>query len=252
MSDNSPNGIPGPPPESLDQSAVDYPVDVALGRVHVPYYGDRPLPGTRPAPPRVDSDRELMLALVTVVGDGKPTILGMDVIDADADINTDAGAADAVQHLLDRASEQVTIDTVYVGKGFRSIDVLSVVADEDYRYVNRPKRGPRVKRYIDQLEHDVGVMEDFAIESIRGAEINYPSLVLARLPSAPTEARFAFITNHDVTDETAADRRRTCNLIETHDYHAELAVMDTRFRQSGIGHLLTAVWEWTVECRMNE
>lgn len=236
MSDNADQRTVAPPHRSTDHRTPTHPVQVAIDTLHLPYRGDFDGRGVRSAHHRVEGDRQVTLLVALVVGEGRPSLLECRVV------APDTARADAVQSLLDRVTEQVTIDTLYVAPGLGGVEVLDRVTDADCPYVCRASCTGRARRHANEMRHDVTVVPEYQLAHYSATRVQ-TTLVLVRR-SADTGDPVAYFTDCDVADLSAADRRRTRELIERNDQQAELSVLASHLRQQEVLQVIAGIGDW--------
>ena len=112
--------------------------------------------------------------------------------------------------LLEIASDHASIGTVYADAEFDGIGVTHAIEEAGCSYLIRKSSDDRVDRFVDDMDHDVGVKQVHKMEGTVGGENVTVTPTLVGVPSDRKEDEtVTFVTNLAVSDETPEDRRRT-------------------------------------------
>ncbi|MFC7139105.1 transposase [Halosimplex aquaticum] len=216
---------------------------IALDMTYVAYYGDRDemewLQGT---PDDKSYDWCHKFATAVIVGDNTHYVVGVcplgntEYADTDAYPGKDNSyyVGDVTRRLLSIADEYVNIRRVYADREFHSVDALNALEERDLKYVIPAKKdqhriGPMCDRfdqlksgYDEERDTPLYVKHDHPIHGpIKGGVSNdkeYTDIVI--LPpdddddANPDGSPQPFLTNLDVSDEIALDRRWAATQIE--------------------------------------
>jgi hypothetical protein len=106
---------------------------------------------------------------------------------------------------------------MYADAAFVGVDVIHALEQHRVKYVIPKSDDPRVKRFIDQMDHDVAVKHDHTMYGeTQGGPTNTPgTTTLVAVPSNRDEEKtVAFITNKDVDDKLSVEREWTQGVID--------------------------------------
>ena len=185
--------------------SIDRHVDVAIDITYIAYYGDRDeFQMSTGAPPSKSYSWCYKMATVSIVGEEVKFTLGMRPLRGYIPRRV------LVEQLLEIASDHVSIGTVYADAEFDGVGVIHAVEEAGLFYLIRKSSDDPVKRFVQDMDHDVGVKQNHEMEGtiVGGSVTVTPTLV--GVPSDRKEgATVAFVTNFSVSDATKKARGRT-------------------------------------------
>lgn len=229
--------------ESDDGSRFGVRAKVALDMTYVAYYGDRDeMEWVQGTPDDKGYDWCHKFGTVAIVGENTHFVVGVCPLGSTEYADTDAYpgknrsyyVGDVARRLLSIADEYVSIRRVYADREFHSADVIHTLEDKGLKYVIPAKQDAhRVGPICDQFEQlkngynerrdtPLYVKQDHAMYgAVKGGVSNERETAnLVVLPPDddddvnPRGSPQPFLTNLDVSDEIALDRRWATEQIE--------------------------------------
>lgn len=223
---------------------------VALDITYVAYYGDRDemtwLQGT---PENKSYDYCHKFATAVIVGENTHYTVGVCPLGSTeyADTHAYAGkdrsyyVGDVARRLLSVADEFVNIKIVYADREFHTADVIATLEARDLNYVIPAVKDKRIKPlcarfdqlkqgYDTEMDTPLYVKQDFSVHGRVKQDVSntkvYTTVVM--LPPDETDGVHEegspqpFLTNLDVSDEIALDRRLTKEKMEAYNDRAAI------------------------------
>jgi hypothetical protein len=216
---------------------------LALDITYVAYRGDREeMVWLQGAPENKEYRWCHKFATATIVGENTHYVVGVCPLGSTEYADTDAYTqrtqsyyvGDVVRRLLEIANQYVDIRVVYADREFHAADVINTLEAKNLNYVIPAVKNKRVKRKcerFDQLkrgfgeeEHDeeLYVENEFAVNGIVKQEPGFTRVTTTLVLLPPDEddethedgSPQPFLTNVDVSDEVALDRRWATKQIE--------------------------------------
>jgi len=188
------------------------PAEVAIDMTYIAYYGDRDeIEMVQGAPKSKAYDWCYKFGTLTVVGENVKFTLAMRPVQKGDTVG------EIVRDLFWDAREHVNIYRVYADAEFCSVDVIHALEEAGVTYVIPSPKTSRVKRFIDRMDNDIAVANDYVMHGpVMGGVTNEEGRTnLVAVPSSADEGKtVAFITNEDVDDEISLDRREAKGLID--------------------------------------
>lgn len=192
--------------------SFDRHVDVAIDITYVAYYGDRDeFKLVKGAPDNKSYEWCYKIGTIAIVGEETKFTLGM------LPLRGYMPREVIVDYLVELASEHISIGTVYADAGFDSIGVMYALEEANVSYLIRKSDDERVKRFVKEMDHDVGVKQSHEMEStvVTAGETVTVTPTLVGVPSSYDEEKtVTFVTNLEVSDGTRRLRRHTRQLME--------------------------------------
>jgi len=180
------------------------PAEVAIDMTYIAYYGDRDeMEMVMGAPSTKEYEWCYKFATLTVVGENVKFTLAMRPVQK-GDL-----VGGVVRDLLQKASEHVSMSTVYADSEFCSVDTFRALESAGLDYVIPSPKNQRVKRKIERMTQDIEVHTDYAMygPTSDGVTNERATTNLILLPStANPEKTVAFTTNKDVSNGTELER----------------------------------------------
>jgi len=223
--------------EHVDGKRFGVRAEIALDITYVAYYGDRDeMEWVQGAPKNKEYNWCHKFATAVVVGENTHYVVGVAPLGSTEYAETNAFSRDSQSHfigdvarrLLSIANKYVNIDTVYADREFFAADVIRALELRGLDYVIPAVKTSRLKRYCEEFdslkqgydeEHDVPIYveNEYAIYGqVKYGTSNTRILTnLVILPPRDTDPTRGenepqpFVTNKDVSDEIALDRRWT-------------------------------------------
>lgn len=219
--------------------------DIAIDITYVGYYGKRDeMVWLQGAPDEKEYNWCHKFATITIVGDNTHYVVGVCPLGSTTYAATDAYAGqdqsyyvgDVVRRLLSIAGQYVNIHTVYADREFHAADVIYTLEQRGLKYVIPAVKNKRIKRicnrfdsvkrgYADEAADEaLAVKQDFAMYGRVKHEVSNTRVATTLVLLAPDEedkihnpeSPRPFLTNLEVSDEIALDRRWTKKQIENY------------------------------------
>ncbi|MDQ2056434.1 transposase [Halobellus sp. H-GB7] len=185
--------------------SIDRHVDVAIDITYIAYYGDRDeFQMSTGAPPSKSYSWCYKMATVSIVGEEVKFTLGMRPLRGYIPRRV------LVEQLLEIASDSVSIGTVYADAEFDGIGVIHAVEEAGLCYLIRKSSDDPVKRFVQDIDHDVGVKQNHEMEgTIVGGSVTVTPTLVGVPSDRKEDATVTFVTNLSVSDATKKARGRT-------------------------------------------
>jgi len=178
---------------------------VAIDITYIAYYGDRDkFQMSTGAPSSKSYSWCYKMATVSIVGEEVKFTLGMRPLRGYIPRRV------LIEQLLEIASDHVSIGTVYADAEFDGVGVIHAVEEAGLSYFIRKSSDDQVKRFVQDMDHDVGVKQNHEMEGTTPGGTVTVTPTLVGIPSDRKEdATVTFVTNFSVSNATKKARERT-------------------------------------------
>ena len=140
-------------------------LDVAIDITYVAYYGNRDeFQMSTGAPPSKSYSWCDKMATISIVGEEVKFTLGM------RPLRGYIPRSVLVEQLIDRASDHVSLETVYADAEFDSIGVIDALEEKGLSSLIRKSSDDRVDRFVADMDHDVAVKQSHEMKKTSGGE----------------------------------------------------------------------------------
>ncbi|KXA93075.1 hypothetical protein AKJ66_02875 [candidate division MSBL1 archaeon SCGC-AAA259E22] len=173
---------------AMEEGALEGELDLAIDLTDWRYYGDKNDPMVLRVKPKDGTTKAFVLATVYAIVDGERFTLR--AIPVDSLSNKE----EIIEELLDYAERMVDIGTLYVDRGFFTVDCIRVLKQKNIKFLMPATKNGRVKR---EMKEGHPRIVDFEYGVTRDDPVNFN---LGIVENDDGEVK-TFATNHEVEED---------------------------------------------------